>query len=116
MTADSASIDRAAIYIKETALEYGTHWGGPLEMALEMMPPPELIVFMTDGASPGTKDKDIEQLAARARAKKTIINTMSLMEPEADAGMKKLAKLAKGSFTVIDVSGTPHVVPLDDGK
>lgn len=116
LQADPASIDRAAIYIKETPLEFGTHWTGPLEMALEMMPPPEVIVFMTDGASPGTKDKDIEQLAARARSKRTIINTMSLMEPEADAGMKKLAQLAKGTFTVIDVAGAAHVVPFDGAK
>jgi hypothetical protein len=116
LTADCATLDRTAIYIKETPLEYGTHWTGPLEMALEMQPAPEVIVFMTDGASPGTTDEMIKKIAARARTKNTIINTMSLMEPEADASMKMLAKLAKGKFTVIDVSGTPHEVPLDDEK
>lgn len=116
LQAESAALDTAATYIKETPLEYGTHWVGPLEMALDMEPPPEVIVFMTDGASPGTTEDDIKKLAARARSKKTIINTMSLMEPEADDGMKKLAKWAKGTFTVIDQAGVPTEVPLDDVK
>lgn len=113
LTADSATLDHVSTYIKETNLEYGTHWSGPLEMALEMQPSPEVIVFMTDGASPGTTEEMIKKIAARARSKNCIINTMSLMEPEADAGMKQLATLAKGKFTVIDVAGVAHEVPLD---
>ncbi len=113
LMAESATIESAATYIKETQLEFGTHWTGPLEMALDMQPSPEVIVFMTDGASPGTTDEMIKKLGARARSKNCIINTMSLMEPEADAGMKLLATLAKGKFTVIDVAGVAHDVPLD---
>ncbi len=81
-------------------------------MALAMEPPPEVIFFMTDGASPGTTDKMIEDLARKARGRRTVINTMSLMEPEADAGMKKLALLAKGKFTIIKPDGTAEDVPL----
>jgi hypothetical protein len=114
MAADSAAIERASSNIQQTRLEFGTHWTGPLEMALEMVPPPELIVFMTDGASQGTTDGDIKKIANRARSKKTVINTMSLMEPAADEGMKLLARLAQGTFTVIDTSGTPHNVPVED--
>jgi len=113
LTADPAAIEAAAVNIRETRLEYGTHWVAPLELALDMKPAPEVIFFMTDGASPGTTEKDIERIASRARARKTIINTMSLMEPDADAGMKLLAKLARGQFTVIDANGETKVMPLD---
>ncbi|WP_367870398.1 hypothetical protein [Luteolibacter sp. Populi] len=113
LNADPAIVEQSASHIKKTPLASGTHWVAPLEMALEMDPPPEVILFMTDGASPGTTEKDIERLASRARGRKTIINTMSLMEPDADEGMKMLARLAKGTFTVIDETGTAREVPLD---
>lgn len=113
LAAGPVEIESAAVQIRETHLEYGTHWVSPLEIALEMTPPPDVIFFMTDGASPGTTERDIERLGSRARAKKTVINTMALMEPEAEDGMKELARRSKGRFTVIDASGTAREVPLD---
>ena len=78
-----------------------------------MTPPPDVIFFMTDGASAATTERDIDRIGSRARSRKTIINTMALMESDAEAGMKELARRSKGRFTIIDSSGTAREVPLD---
>jgi hypothetical protein len=113
MTASPEAIDLAATRIQKTPLQYGTHWVSPLEMALAMTPPPDVIFFMTDGASAATTERDIDRIGSRARSRKTVINTMALMEPDAEAGMKELARRSKGRFTIIDSTGTAREVPLD---
>lgn len=116
LPADANAIKEAVRHIEETPLQYGTHWVAPLEMALEMKPPPDVIFFMTDGASPGTTEQDIKRLGSKARARNTIINTMAMMEPAAEGPMKDLARLCHGQFTIINENGSVKVVPMDPEK
>ena len=50
--------EQVAKKIKETKLVWGTVWEPPLEMAMSMDPPPQVIFFMTDGATGGDVDED----------------------------------------------------------
>ncbi|QJE96262.1 vWA domain-containing protein [Luteolibacter luteus] len=113
LTADSATVEQSVKFIKETELQSGTHWVAPLEMALAMKPAPQVIFFMTDGASPGTTEEDIRRLGKRAKSLKVTINTMAMMEPKAEEGMKELARLSGGSFTIIDADGSVRDVPVE---
>ena len=83
------------------------------EMAFAMRPPPEVIFFMTDGAVEGVDTvKLARSLGSKARSKRIIVNTVALMEPKANAGMKELAKTTGGQFTIVEKSGKVRVVPL----
>lgn len=113
LTADSATVAEAVKNIRETPLQSGTHWVSPLEMALAMKPPPQVIFFMTDGASPGTTGDDIRRLGNRAKAFNVTINTMAMMEPDAEEGMKELAKRSGGTFAIIEGDGSVRDVPVD---
>lgn len=113
LTADSATVAEAVRHIKETPLEAGTHWVAPLEMALAMKPPPQVIFFMTDGASPATKESDLRRIANRARFYGCKINTMAMMQPEAEEPMKDLARRSGGSFTIIGPDGRVRHIPLE---
>ncbi|MFC7339138.1 hypothetical protein ACFQY0_18235 [Haloferula chungangensis] len=98
-------------HIEEQQMLLGTDWGPPLKMALEMEPPPQIIFFMTDGVGGNTKDL-LDDLRKLARRKKTIINTISLMEPKAVDGLIYLAKETKGQFTIVNEKGKAEVQEL----
>lgn len=99
-------------HIDEQKMWLGTDWGPPLTMALEMEPPPQIIFFMTDGNGGNTKNT-LDDLRKLARRKKTIINTVALMEPAAVDGLIYLAKETKGQFTIVDERGRAEVQDLD---
>lgn len=84
----------------------GTDWEGPLAVAIAMEPPPEMIFFMTDGVM---EQRDMMRLtrgiAAKAKARNVIINTVAMMEPGAEAPMADLAKRTGGKFTVVEKNG-----------
>jgi len=92
--------------IQETPLVYGTSWEGPLEMALKLNPPPDLIFFMTDGVSGKESMEIAEKMGHRAKTKKTVINSIAMMEPDAVGPMKQLALRSGGKFSVIQKDGT----------
>lgn len=98
--------------IEETKLVWGTIWEPPLEMAIAMEPPPQMIFFMTDGITGGNALSVAKSLAARAKAKNITINTVAMMEPRAGDAMKELAKRTGGQYSMIDKSGKVH----KDGK
>ncbi|MGB6220898.1 MAG: vWA domain-containing protein [Haloferula sp.] len=98
-------------HIENQTMSLGTDWGPPLRMALEMEPPPQIIFFMTDGAGGSTKEL-LDDLRKLARRKKTIINTVALMEPSAVDGLIYLAKETKGQFTIVDERGRAEVQEL----
>jgi len=100
--------------IKETPLVWGTLWEPALEMAFNMEPPPQIVFFMTDGSTGGDTVKIAKSLAAKARTKNIIVNTVAMMEPKANAAMKELAKRTGGQFTIIEQNGKAREVPLDD--
>lgn len=97
--------------IQETKLVWGTDWEDPLVMALEMEPPPQVIFFMTDGSTGGNMVKLAERLAKKAK-NKTIINTVAMMQPKAEAALKELAKQTGGQFSIVRAGGKSELVPL----
>ena len=91
--------------IQNTGLVWGTSWTAPVEMALDMKPKPELVVFLTDGASGGDSFEKAQKLGRTARAKRIKVNTIALMEPKARDAMAELARAAGGSFSLIGADG-----------
>ena len=95
----SGNIKESLKQIAETPLVWGTEWKYPLQYALDMEPAPDIIVFMTDGSS-GSKSLEIaKEYGKKAGRKGIVINTVALMEPKAEEGMKLLADLSGGSAT-----------------
>lgn len=82
----------------------GTVWANPLQLAKTLQPAPEVIYFLTDGA---TSDEDIEETLALVRDWKREnrdlrIHTIALGEPKAADGMRRIASLTKGKFRLIE--------------
>lgn len=96
--------------ITDTRLVGGTDWRHPIEMALAMKPAPQIIFFMTDGASGGQMAEIVEDLSKKAKMSKTIINTVAMMEPKANEHMFNLANNTGGSFTIVELDGTFRLV------
>lgn len=84
----------------------GTDWEAPLEVAIAMEPPPQMVFFMTDGVM---EQRDMNRLvrgiAAKAKARGVAINTIAMMEPGAEEPMAELAKRTGGKFTVVGSAG-----------
>ena len=99
--------------VKGSPLIWGTNWENPLEMALEMDPAPQIIFFMTDGAVGGDMVKLAKRLGHRAKTKGTVINTVAMMQPKAEAAMKELAKRTGGQFTIVKENGKVELVPIN---
>lgn len=102
---NEANIKESLKAIKDTPLILGTKWHGPLEFAMEMKPAPELIFFMTDGIASGDIIEITDELAKKARRKKIVINTISLIEPRAEEAMFNLASKTGGVATLVDERG-----------
>jgi hypothetical protein len=109
-------IDDATRLVNTTPLVWGTDWESPLEMAIAMDPPPEVIFFMTDGAVGGDMVKLAEKLGHRAKRRGAVVNTVAMMEPEAEAAMKELAQRSGGQFTIVREGGAVEVVPLEGSR
>ncbi|MEP4076476.1 vWA domain-containing protein [Haloferula sp.] len=110
---DLSNRKRSEKHIEEQVMSYGTNWGPPLTMALEMDPPPQIIFFMTDGTG-GNTEKVLKDLSRLAKRKNTIINTVALMEPKASEGLIHLARETKGQFTIVDERGRAKVQKIED--
>lgn len=106
LEASLENIKDAREIIKETPLSGGTDWENPLLMAFDMEPPPQIVFFMTDGAV-GGRDmmKLTDDLAAMAKKKGIVVNTIAMMEPKANEPMANLAKKTGGEFTIIGSDG-----------
>lgn len=91
--------------IRETKLVYGTAWSAPLEMAFDMDPKPELVVFLTDGSSGNDSLDRAKKLGDTAKTREIRVNTIALMEPAARTAMAELARRSGGEFTLIDKNG-----------
>ena len=106
------ALEKASQQIASTPLVYGTYWIAPLEMALAMDPAPDLIFFMTDGVSASGKNPEvIKAISNRAKSRKTTINTIAMMEPQAEESMKALAHSTGGQFSIIHKDGSVEVMP-----
>jgi hypothetical protein len=102
----SGNMAQSLKIIKETPLSGGTDWEHPLLMAINADPPPQIVFFMTDGTV-GGRDmiKLTNDLAAKAKKRNVVVNTIAMMEPKAEAPMANLAKRTGGQFTVIGKDG-----------
>ena len=68
---------------------------------------------MTDGVTGGDVMAAVRELAAKAEARGTVINTVAMMEPRAEAAMKDLARRTDGQFTIVRQNGEVELVPLN---
>ena len=101
--------EEALKLVKSTKLVWGTNWENPLEMAINMDPPPQMIFFMTDGSISGDMVAVAKRLGHRAKTKGITINTVAMMEPQAEAAMKELAKRTGGQFSTVEKGGKVKV-------
>lgn len=96
-------------HIKTTKLTLGTVWLSPMEMALRMDPPPEVIYFMTDGLT-GRSNQVATRIARLCREKGVVVNTVSLLEPKAREAMILMAERTGGQAVYIDARGRREVL------
>ena len=104
LRATDGQLSKSRRIIKETRLVWGTRWDNPLQMALDMDPPPQVIYFMTDGSARGS-DKWSREIGARARSRGIKINCVAMMQPKAHDDMENLAKRTDGHFTIVMQGG-----------
>jgi len=110
MKATKSNIASSLEAITSTQLVWGTAWEEPLDIALDMKERPDVIFFMTDGAS-GSNSIDIaKKIARRARGRDIIINSIALMEPSVGDAMKELAAGTGGAFTMVDGNGKTKTI------
>lgn len=107
--ATKVNVKRSVSIIHETPLVFGTYWKPALDLALEMTPPPDIIYFMTDGVVSKKVYETIDEVARTAKRRKTVINTIAMMEPAAADAMGELAKKTGGKFTMIQPDGSTVV-------
>jgi len=96
-------------HIEETPLSLGTNWVPPLEMVFDMKPRPQIVFFMTDGTGGGNTMQVAEEMAKQARRRKIIVNTVALMDPNAEEAMSYIAEETGGQFTIVDQDGKAKV-------
>ncbi len=104
MTVTKSTVDASIDRIEESPLVLGTAWAPPFEMAFEMRPKPDAIIFMTDGLS-GDGDKVAAKYGDLARKHDISISAIALVLPAARESMETLAKKSNGSFAIIDRKG-----------
>lgn len=108
LTATKDEIKKSRALIKDTPLVGGTDWEAPLEIAMNMNPAPEVIIFMTDGAM---EQRDMSRLSrgivAKAKQKNITINTVNMMvtDPEAMKALTQMAERTGGSVTMVEQGG-----------
>ncbi len=106
LDAKPSGVKRTLSLVDDVKTIGGTDWQGPLEMAIAMDPPPNIVFFMTDGVM---EQRDMMRLtrgiAAKAKARNVTINTVAMMEPGAEEPMADLAKRTGGSFTIVSKDG-----------
>ncbi len=95
--------------VKTTPLSGGTVWDNPLNMALDMNPPPQTIYFMTDGSARGSQEW-VKEISKRAKKMKVTINCVAMMVPKAIEDLKDLSKSTGGQLTIVKEGGERELV------
>ena len=113
VTAGPLEVENSLKLIESTKLIGGTDWESPIEMAIGMNPPPEVIFFMTDG-SMAYRDMGqlVRSLGSKARARKVMIHAIAMMldedtDRDAISSMQELAKLTGGRFKNVQEEEPP---------
>ncbi|MGE9267475.1 MAG: VWA domain-containing protein, partial [Verrucomicrobiales bacterium] len=112
--ASQQTIMKAKSAVTKQELIGGTDWEEALEMAIEMDPKPQVLYFMTDGASGDNSERIARKIAAKARRDGIVVNCVALMEPKAAEAMMILAERTNGQFTMVEKGG--KVVPYEMKK
>ena len=113
-TASKANVHKTKRQIEEVRKIFGTDWEWPLKIALQQMEPkPDVVYFLTDGVT-GDVQTTLEEIKKinRSKGKKAKINTISMMQPRAARDLRRLAKEAGGSFTIVNADGSTTVDEL----
>ncbi|WP_269537946.1 vWA domain-containing protein [Cerasicoccus fimbriatus] len=102
-------------YLKKQDMSGGTVWSNPLRLARTLKPAPEVIYFLTDGA---TSDEDIVETMSlvnewKRENRDLRIHTIALGEPKAASGMRRIAGATGGKFRLIE---TMDDIERPDGR
>jgi hypothetical protein len=113
-SASKANLHKTMKHIEEVKKIYGTDWEWPLKIALQQLEPkPDVVYFLTDGVTGGVEQTlDEIRKINRNKGKRAQINTISMMEPRAAADLRRLAREAGGTFTIVNADGTTVVDDL----
>ena len=109
ITVTDPQIKNLTKIVKETPLVGGTVWNHPINMALNMDPPPQMIYFMTDGAARGA-DVWSKEVGDRAAKMGVVINCVAMMVPQAIKDLKDLSKRTGGQLTIVKENGEHEAV------
>lgn len=106
----TSNIEKSLEDIKTTRLSSGTVWLPPMQMALRMDPPPQVVYFMTDGLAGNDSNEIATEIASLCRDKGVVVNTVSLLEPRARDAMIRMAEQTGGQAAYIDAKGEREIL------
>jgi hypothetical protein len=109
ITVTDLEIKKLTKIVQETPLVGGTVWNHPINMALNMDPPPQMIYFMTDGAARGS-DVWAKEVGDRAAKMGVVINCVAMMVPKAINDLKDLSSRTGGQLTIVKQNGEREAV------
>ena len=98
LKAEGATKRELAYHVQNTPVTFGTVWENPFKLAYQMYPKPDVIYFMTDGAS----KNPIETLKLVEQNKSTQVFTFAYGIPNEKASepLKAIAEMTKGKFKI----------------
>ncbi len=110
--ANKVNLRKTAKRIEAVERSLGTDWRWPLKLALRMKPKPEVVYFLTDGAVDEGEKMVAEILDENRRTMgaAAIINTISMMQPQAAEDLLDMASKSRGTFTIVNPDGTAEQV------
>ncbi|WP_269537173.1 vWA domain-containing protein [Cerasicoccus fimbriatus] len=90
--------------VQNEKMSGGTVWQNPLRLARTLKPAPEVIYFLTDGA---TSEEDVEETLKlvdewKKENRDLRIHTIALGEPKAASAMRRIAGRTGGKFRLIE--------------
>lgn len=102
--------ERSLAHIDNTSIvpQWGTNWEPAFEMAMQMHPKPDVIVFLTDGVYGGNPQRVGEKIGNKAKSQGVTIHAVSMLEPKAKDALLRMAELTGGSFTEIAEKGSTN--------
>ena len=106
----NSNIEESLAAIKTTRLSSGTVWLPPMQMALRLDPPPQVIYFMTDGLAGSNSNEIATEIAGLCRDQGVVVNTVSLLEPRAREAMIRMAEQTGGQAAYIDAEGEREIL------
>jgi len=90
--------------VNNNKLSGGTVWSNPIHIARKLDPPPDVIFFLTDGATSDEVVQETYKLVTdwRNEHRELRINTIALGDAKAAEGMAQIARRTGGEFRLIN--------------